>query len=371
MITERAAEPVYVAPTTSSADTPIFIVGLSRSGTTLLSRMLDAHSEIAIFPETWWCALLDRLGCNAEFSNHWQTSLFFNEVWKNMKPYPDPAARVVAREASKQPSYAGPTARLLETLGQAYANERGARIWGEKTPAHALWLPQIRALFPRARVLFMVRDPRDVLVSYDDRWNGARRSTEYLACTAALLKYYLFHLFHRPGFPPDQVRWVTYEALTSQPSEELERICGFVGVDFEPTMLNFYHRHKNVESDTPDGQHHRLLSEPAKADHIGRYKKALTQSQIALAEVFLNQEMQALGYQLSQSGTPLFTSEEEKCFEKAERYYEQMISGAIRRRLRRKGRLKLRAYQMFGRLLDLIPSLRVPATHNDWLSLAE
>jgi hypothetical protein len=48
-----------------------------------------------------------------------------------------------------------------------------------------------------------------------------------------------------------------------------------------------------------------------------------------------------------------------------------MISGAIRRKLRRKGRLKLRAYQMFGGLLDLVPSLRVPATHNDWLSLAE
>jgi hypothetical protein len=371
MNAQRLAEPVPLVPTTASADSPIFIVGLSRSGTTLLSRMLDAHSEIAIFPETWWCALLDRLGCSAEFSNHWQTSLFFNEVWKSLKLYPDPAARVVAREASKQPRYAGPTARLLETLGQAYADERRARIWGEKTPAHALWLPQIRDLFPRARVLFMVRDPRDVMVSYDDRWNGARRSTEYLICTAALLKYYLFHLFHRPGFPPDQVRWVKYEELTSQPAAELERICEFVGVDFEPTMLNFYRRNKSTESDTPDGQHHRLLSKPVTADHVGRYKTALTSSQIALAELFLNQEMQTLGYSLSQSRTALFTSEEEKCFEKAECYYEQMISGAIRRRLRRKGRLKLRAYQMFGRVLDLIPSLRIPATHNDWLSLAE
>src|ERR1700760_347954 len=138
MTSQRVAEPVLLAPTISSADSPIFIVGLSRSGTTLLSRMLDAHSEIAIFPEMWWCAVLDRLGCNAQFSNRWQASLFFNEIWKNLNLYRDPAARVVAREASKQPRYTGPTARLLETIGQAYANERCARFWGEKTPAHAL-----------------------------------------------------------------------------------------------------------------------------------------------------------------------------------------------------------------------------------------
>src|ERR1051326_3454999 len=160
--------------TTSSTDSPIFIVGTARSGTTLLSRMLDAHSEIAILPETWCYVLLDRLGCIKEFTDPWQTALFFNEIWQNLKSDRDPAARVVAREASRQTRYVGPTARVLEQIGQAYAHERHAKIWGEKTPGHALWLPQIRDLFPRARLLFMVRDPRDVLVSYDDRWNFGR-----------------------------------------------------------------------------------------------------------------------------------------------------------------------------------------------------
>jgi hypothetical protein len=179
---------------TSSTDSPIFIVGLSRAGTTLLSRMLNAHSNIAILPETWWYVVLDRLGCMDEFTDPWQSSLFFNEVWKSLKSYRDPAARIVAEEASKQPGYVGPTVRVLEKLGRAYAKERHATIWGEKTPGHVLWLPQIRELFPRARMLFMVRDPRDVLVSYDDRWDRGRRDTDYLISTAALLKFYLIHL---------------------------------------------------------------------------------------------------------------------------------------------------------------------------------
>src|SRR5579863_7571081 len=178
----------------SSNDSPIFIVGMSRSGTTLLSRMLDAHSQIAIFPETWMYVVLDRLGCLEEITDSWQAALFFNEVWQNLKGYRDPGASVLARFASKELGYLGPTAKVLERLGRAYAKERNARIWGEKTPAHALWLPQIRALFPQARILFMVRDPRDVLVSYDDRWDAGKRDTDYVASTTSLLKHYLSHL---------------------------------------------------------------------------------------------------------------------------------------------------------------------------------
>ena len=333
--------------------------------------MLDAHSEIAIFPETWWYVVLDRLGCIEEFTDPWQTSLFFNEVWQNLKSYRDPAAQVVASEAAKQTKFVGPTVQVLERLGQAYASERHAQIWGEKTPGHALWLPQIRDLFPQARVLFMVRDPRDVLVSYDDRWNSGRRDTEYLLSTAALLKFYLVHLLHQPGFPPEQVRWVKYESLTALPSAELEQICAFLGVDFEPAMLSFYRMHENVEQDMAEGQHHALLSKPASTEHIGRYQNAFSPSQIALVERLLGEEMQILGYPLSNSGAVSFAFEEERALAKAEVDYQQMLSGEIRKRFRRKGKLKLRAYRVFGRVLQLVPRCRIAISHGDWQLLAQ
>lgn len=357
--------------TTASADSPIFVVGMSRSGTTLLSRMLDAHSEIAILPETWWYVVLDRLGCLEEFRNPWQTSLFFHEVWRNLKSYRDPAACVVAREAAKEPRYVGPTAPILERIGKAYAKERQAKIWGEKTPGHALWLPQIRELFPRARVLFSVRDPRDVVVSYDDRWGGGRRDAEYIACTAALLKHYLSHLLEHPGFPPEQIYWVRYESLTSQPQAELERICRFMGVAFEPAMLAFYRNHLNVKEDMAEGQHHALLGKPATTEKVGRYREALTSSQTALVERLLGDKMQALGYSLSSTAGISFTPKEMRALAKAEDQFQQMVSGSIRRKFRRKGRRKLRLYQVFGRILDLVPSWRVATTDKDWRFLAD
>ena len=353
---------------TASADSPIFIVGMSRSGTTLLSRMLDAHSDIAIFPETWWYVVLDSLGCLERFTDPWQSSLFFNAVWENLKGYRDPAAQIVASEACSQPKYLGPTVRLLEKIGQAYASQRQARMWGEKTPGHALWLPQIRDLFPRARVLFMVRDPRDVLVSYDERWNSGRRDSDYLVSTAALLKYYLVNLLHRPGFPADQIRWVKYESLTAQPAAELEEICRFLGVAFEPAMLDFYRKHANVQQDMAEGEHHALLSKPATIERIGRYQNVLGPSQIALVERLLGEEMRTLGYPLSDSAGLSFAADEERALARAYSYYQEMLSGEVRRRFRRRGKLKLRAYQLFGRALDVVPSWRIARTPGDWHS---
>ena len=371
MVTEPLVDLAKASTTESSTDSPVFIVGMSRSGTTLLSRMLDEHSQIAILPETWMYVVLDRFGCLKEFSDTWQASLFFNEVWQNLRYYRDPAAQVLAREALRVGRYEGPTAPILERFGRAYAKERNAKIWGEKTPAHALWLPQIRALFPEARILFMVRDPRDVLVSYDDRWDKSERDTEYLASTASLLKYYMNHLLRHPTFPPDQIRWLRYESLVADPATELQKICDFLGVDFEPSMLAFYHRHANVEHETSDGKHHALLKRPATTDKIGRYRLALSTSQIALVEQLLGEEMRALGYPLAASSTVSFSPQEESSLAKAGKYYQEMMAGVIRERFRRKGKLKLRAYRILGRALEVVPSWRIAASERDWLSLTQ
>jgi O-antigen/teichoic acid export membrane protein len=350
----------------SSNDAPVFIVGMSRSGTTLLSRMLDAHSQIAILPETWMYVVLDRLGGLAQISNPWQSTLFFNEVWSNLRNYRDPAARVLAREAAIHGRYVGPTFRILEEFGRSYALERTAKIWGEKTPGHALWLPQIRTLFPLARILFMVRDPRDVLVSYDERWGAGKRNTGYLASTTALLKYYLNYLLYSRAFPAEQVRWVRYESLVANPAAELEATCAFLGVDFEVSMLAFHE-----QPDMADAKHHALLSRPATTEKIGQYRQALSAAHIALVERLLGDEMKALGYPLSESHAVSIHGDESKSLRRAQQYYRRMAAGEIRKRFRRSGSVKLRAYQFFGRALGIVQSWRVVNSAKDWQVLAD
>ena len=67
---------------------PLFIVGLGRSGSTLVSRMIDAHRAAAIFPETHMFGVLDFVGALENFGDRWQHILFLNEVWANLAAYP-------------------------------------------------------------------------------------------------------------------------------------------------------------------------------------------------------------------------------------------------------------------------------------------
>jgi O-antigen/teichoic acid export membrane protein len=113
------------------------------------------------------------------------------------------------------------------------------------------------------------------------------------------------------------------------------------------------------------------LSKPATTEHIGRYQSVFGLSQIALVERLLGEEMHALGYPISSGTVNAFGFREEKAFTKAQKYYRQMLAGDIRRRLRRRGMLKLRSYQIFGRALDLVPSWRVATTNRDWRRLEE
>ncbi len=357
-------------PATTSSDAPVFVVGLSRSGSTLLSRMLDAHSALAIFPETWWYVALDRFGCLEEFTDPWQYILFLNQVWDSLKSERDPAARVLAMEGVKQPQYVGPTRPVLEKLGRAYASVRKARVWGEKTPGHVLWLPQIRALFPNARVVATVRDPRDVLVSYDERWNHGRGDTDFLMKSAAQVKHYLAHLLYQSVFPPEQVCRVKYESLVSQPSVVLEEVCRFLQLDFEPGMLEFYRQQEKAERSTSDAKHHELLSKPATTERINRYVQKFRPAQCALIERFLHEEMNVLGYGASLHEPGKWSTGDEKAYEEGVRTYEQMRSGALREEHRRAGQRKLAVYRWFGKALAWT-TRKVALTSRDWQARAE
>ncbi len=366
-----ASKPKVESTASDAASSPILIVGPSRSGTTLLSRMLDAHSALAILPETWCYVVLDRLGCFEEFRNRWQYILFLNRVWRSLCEYNDPAAGVWAQEAAKQPDYVGPTRPILESFGRAYAASRGAERWGEKTPGHLLWLPELRRLFPQAKVLLCLRDPRDVIVSYDERWGGGRHDTEYLMRAAAQVRYYLRHLLDQQAFPPDQILWVRYEQLTAQPAMVLQEICRFIGVDFEPGMLEFYRKFDDVENTMPDGQHHKLLSKPATTERIGRYRDVFSASQLALLEKFFAEEMAPLGYTVQNTESLQITAEERRAFDGGLRLYEQMRSGVIRGRLQRRARLSLNVYRWLGHRLASVSGKRLAVTSGEWQVRAE
>ena len=248
----------------------IFIVGVSRSGTTLLRRVLDSHSRIAIAPENHflghllpWEGARQRLRSAGDLAEdatiaRWVELLYspaFQEgsrlraaspFWRWVKRNVPPSeleARLLAADRSERGMFAA--------LLRLYADRRGKAIVGEKTPAHVGWADTLLEWYPRGRIVHMMRDPRAVYVSELRRRREDARTFPYrwLIRVPPLFRWFVLGEVawawagavgrHRTlaRTHPDGYRLVRFEDLVDAPEVTVDALCTFLGVVAEPAML--------------------------------------------------------------------------------------------------------------------------------------
>ncbi|WP_035994495.1 sulfotransferase family protein [Leptolyngbya sp. KIOST-1] len=218
---------------------PVFIVGAPRSGTTLLATLLASHSQISCGPETHFFPYLE---ANYQHlaavlrDGDWPSKAteFVGAIAVEDRPVADlfgvsPQA-IHGYLAAHKPS---PQA-LLESLTEPHRLALGKHRWAEKTPNHILHLATLRRLYPTARVVRIVRDPRDVALSMATRlpWTS----------DVPLHSAYLIERWYRQSkgfFERDRLAYtLRYETLIAEPTETLHQLCCFLQVPFEPAMLH-------------------------------------------------------------------------------------------------------------------------------------
>lgn len=154
-----------------------FVVGVGRSGTTLLRMLLDAHPDLAIPAETAWIPQLALLPDGPGDALRRR----FADLVTGFPTFPDlgltPEAVRRALVAVEPFTIAGG----LRQVGWLYAASRGKARWGDKSPAHTTAVGAIHALLPEARVIHLIRDGRDVVTSVRDLWFRPARTLEGLA----------------------------------------------------------------------------------------------------------------------------------------------------------------------------------------------
>jgi hypothetical protein len=218
---------------------PIFIVGTPRSGTTLLATLLASHSQISCGAETHFFPYLEahhRHLAAVLRDRAWpaKATEFVTAIAVDDHPIYTllglSPATIAAYLGDRRPSIQA----LLESLTDTHRQALGKTRWAEKTPNHILHLAPLRRLYPAAPVIRLVRDPRDVALSMAaklpwasdrpldnayliDRWD--QRGEEF--CQGDRLTYTL-----------------QYETLVAQPTATLQALCAFIGVPFEPAMLD-------------------------------------------------------------------------------------------------------------------------------------
>ncbi len=199
-----------------------FIVGSGRSGTTLVRTMLDSHPDLAIPGESHFIPKMTHLKGFLD--------VVFTDQFARKWGLPEPKVRV--RFAATPPATYPDAVRLLYAC---YAEVQGKPRYGDKTPPYVRQLPLLADLFPEGRFVHVIRDGRDVALSLMGAgWfpGPLEEAAEYWrtavedgrAAGAALGERYT------------ELR---YEALVADPEPELRRVCGFIGLDYSPAMLDY------------------------------------------------------------------------------------------------------------------------------------
>jgi hypothetical protein len=222
----------------------VFIVGCARSGTTLLRRMVDAHPLIAITRrETHWIpdCFHKRIGITPDgmVTHDLISWLMGYERFQLMDITQTELEELLAAEPAL------PYADFVSRVFDLYAKHEGKKLAGEKTPRYARELPTLHALWPAARFIHLIRDGRDVCLSFLDWAKSPRIVGRFLPWTqdpiASAALYWEWHvrLARRAAFslPSDLYREVRYEALVAQPREQCAAICTFLDLPFSDRML--------------------------------------------------------------------------------------------------------------------------------------
>ena len=261
---------------------PFFIVGVPRSGTTLLRQMLRGHPRLAVPSESHFVptALNARSGAAAlelilrdERFGRWQVD----------------AADVRRRAAASDMT----PASVVRAAFEAYAHAQGRPRWGDKTPAYVLHMPLLAKAFPGARFIHIVRDGREVAVS----WREARFGPDDVLLSAHQWRRMIRRAESAAErLPEGSLLDVRYAALVAQPHEQLARIVEFLGEHMHDGMLDYTERSAADLPNVPP-EHRHLLEPPRR--HVRDWRSSCTPAEQARVEAIVAPTMRRLGLEMT------------------------------------------------------------------------
>ncbi len=250
-----------------------FIVGNSRSGTTMMMRIINNHpqlhalSELHFFEQLWSPAdkskalsrpeaekLADRLlhVSREGYLTRYQPGKYKTEALEMLQEE--------GVESTGKPLYGHDVFRAVAFLETRRA---GKLIPCEKTPQNVFYIREILELFPHARILNMVRDPRGVLLSQKRKWKRRKMGAHFITwreATRLRINYHpitISRLWNSSigaslqFLDHPQVLTVHFEDIIEDSAATIQRICAFFDVDFHPNMLEVPHLGSSNEADDP------------------------------------------------------------------------------------------------------------------------
>lgn len=284
----------------------IFVVGCPRSGTYLLSNILDRSGQIAFPTESHFIPLFNRVaafGGNLHESGNRARLLrsiyAFLEIWsrraederdyKGMIQY----SLLATHELSESILATSRTySDMVHALFRSYAALRGVSRYGDKSAFFQhIPLEQIdRSVAGRAKFIHIVRDGRDVCLS----WMKLKMGPETIRLASRAWREHVVGKRKWGKANPDRYCEVRYEDLIVNPESEIRRICDFIDIEFRPGMLLFHQG--EMARAIANSSTHVLLGKPIDSGNCGKWRTQMCGDDIALFEWIAGDALAASGY---------------------------------------------------------------------------
>ncbi len=188
-------------------------------------------------------------------------------------------------------------ADVLNLIYHCHLRNAGKARFGDKTPEYIRYIPDILKIYPNARFIHLVRDGRDVTISFANvGWGRAYHGPDFdwtRAVRAALA-------YRRAPFA-DRILKIRYEEMVRDLEGAVRRVCAFLGEAFEPDMLNWHGRiGKLFPGEVPNV--HTKLFQPVLSEEVTAWRRRLSVIECFLIEASLYRDLEAIGYELRFSG---------------------------------------------------------------------
>jgi hypothetical protein len=271
-----------------------FIVGTSRSGSSLLQAMLNSHSEIVIPPETHFFyyereyrrRLRSRLGSSKieDLAN------FLFDERQRLADLNINRTHLLA--ACQEYDIVNPY-KLFSLVLTQYRLMKGAVIAGEKTPRHILFTNDLAQKYPRAKFLFLFRDPR---AKAESERRAPFGSSSVFISSRRWRRYTDMYKRFAKEHNSDRHRLLLYRDLVKNPEETLHELAQFLDVKFEEGMLRYYERSKHQQGFPKRESWKKGTWKPIQESYLDRWRDRLDPKEIALIEYVAGSQLDEMKY---------------------------------------------------------------------------
>lgn len=290
--------------------TPLFVIGNPRSGTSLLRLVLTCHSRIVIPPECGFIVWLKdayRSWSRNDCHDRARRRAFVDDLvhCRKFETWGLTREAIEKSISAYQPTTYAELCSLIY-LSYAGALKKQVDLWGDKNNFHINHLQDLLNIFPGARFIHIVRDGRDVACSYREVavLNSSSKYAPDLPTDIGTIAEQwarnvecVFDFMDRLSNQATMV--IKYENLVRNSEHTIRAICSWLQLDYEPSMMQFHvsnSAHGLEPKQTIDWKKRTL--EPIGTQTVGRFSELLSKVEIAAFESRAGQSLARFGYTL-------------------------------------------------------------------------